>query len=417
MAKRRQCLQALAGKSYGAHRRTLRTAYVTYIRSVFEYGAAVYFTHASPALRVKIEAEQNKCARIITGCIRSTNRSALLAEADLPALTVRAKELAATEVSRIARLPPEDPAKQLFDRTPRPRLKYRAHEAWNRARASASAEGTASPPPPDEDVRLRHKPCLRRVGQWTLNEAGIGDSQAEPFLRTSLEPPWSPHSGTVTFAVDLPTTTRRTDPPDKRREAAERALAALPEPDCTIWSDGSAAGGTTNGGGGAIAILHREGRTLECLAAAGASCSSTRAELVAVRAALRTVAGLPAESLGIIREIRLCTDSRACLQTLLRGPAAQAEALPASIWTTLTHLTDRHKNITLQWVPGHAGIQGNEQADRLANRAAAELDQEAIPNEELRTPTRSTTPTTRRVFGSGARGGSPRPAADESRRC
>ncbi|XP_043226976.1 uncharacterized protein LOC122384061 [Amphibalanus amphitrite] len=380
MAKRRQCLQALAGKTYGAHRRTLRTAYITYIRSVFEYGAAVYFTHASPALRVKIETEQNRCARIITGCILPTNTAALLAEADLPALTVRAKELAATEASRIARLPAEDRAKQLLERDPRPRLKYRAHEAWKRACAQAAEEGRPEPALPDEDALLPHKPCLRRVGQWTLREAGVSGCPAEPFLRVSPEPPWSAHQGSVTFIVDLPTTTRRTDPPDKRREAAERALAALPAPDCSIWSDGSAAGGTSNGGGGAAIILHRENdRRIECLAAAGTHCSSTRAELVAVREALKSLASLPADSLDAIKEIRLCTDSRACLQTLQRGQAAQQEELPASIWASLHDLTCSGKHVTLQWVPGHAGIPGNEDADRLANRAAAELSQAAVP--------------------------------------
>ena len=47
MNKRRKCLMALAGKSYGSHRRTLRLAYIAYIRSVFDYGAAIYFNHAS----------------------------------------------------------------------------------------------------------------------------------------------------------------------------------------------------------------------------------------------------------------------------------------------------------------------------------------------------------------------------------
>ncbi|KAF0306533.1 hypothetical protein FJT64_021977 [Amphibalanus amphitrite] len=239
-------------------------------------------------------------------------RAALLAEADLPALTVRAKELAATEASRIARLPAEDRAKQLLERDPRPRLKYRAHEAWKRACAQAAEEGRPEPALPDEDALLPHKPCIRRVGQWTLREAGVSDCPAEPFLRVSPEPPWSTHQGSVTFIVDLPTTTRRTDPPDKRREAAERALAALPAPDCSIWSDGSAAGGTSNGGGGAAIILHRENdRRIECLAAAGTHCSSTRAELVAVREALKSLASLPADSLDAIKEIRLCTDSRA----------------------------------------------------------------------------------------------------------
>ncbi|KAF0295429.1 hypothetical protein FJT64_006986 [Amphibalanus amphitrite] len=122
-------------------------------------------------------------------------RAALLAEADLPALTVRAKELAATEASRIARLPAEDRAKQLLERDPRPRLKYRAHEAWKRACAQAAEEGRPEPALPDEDALLPHKSCLRRVGQWTLREAGVWDCPAEPFLRVSPEPPWSAHQG------------------------------------------------------------------------------------------------------------------------------------------------------------------------------------------------------------------------------
>ena len=40
---------------------------------------------------------------------------------------------------------------------------------------------------------------------------------------------------------------------------------------------------------------------------------------------------------------------------------------------------DCGKHITLQWVPGHAGLEGNETADQLANRAAASGDQSDVP--------------------------------------
>ena len=129
-----------AGKTWGSHRRTLRTAYIGYVRALYDYGAAVVGTHAAPATRDRLEAEQNKCARIITGCIRLTRTDALLAEADLPPLSLRAKQLAAQECQRIARLPALDPARTLLEKEMPPRLKYRAHQAWRRACEQAAEE-------------------------------------------------------------------------------------------------------------------------------------------------------------------------------------------------------------------------------------------------------------------------------------
>lgn len=55
---KRQRLQALVGKSHNAHQRTLRIAYVAYVYAIFDYGATMYFAHASPVVRaVRLEAE------------------------------------------------------------------------------------------------------------------------------------------------------------------------------------------------------------------------------------------------------------------------------------------------------------------------------------------------------------------------
>ena len=88
MARRRSCLAALSGRSYGCHRRTLRAAYIGYVRALADYGAAVHLTHAAPSVRQSLEAEQNACARLITGCIRPTPTDALLSEAHLEPLTI-----------------------------------------------------------------------------------------------------------------------------------------------------------------------------------------------------------------------------------------------------------------------------------------------------------------------------------------
>ena len=226
---------------------------------------------------------------------------------------------------------------------------------------TANAAGEIPPEVPDEDVHLPFKSCMRRIGRWVLEEAGIAYLPVEPYAQCPPEPPWCQLPTSTTIYIDLPTQTRKSDPPERRRRAAEQALAVLPEPDCTIWSDGSAAGGTTRGGGGALITLHREGRSFECTRAAGSSCSSTRAELVAVHSALLAVLDLPPDSLEQIRELRLCTDSRACLQILQRGASEQMEALPGAIWVSLRDRTDEAPTSPFN---GYQGMQGSLEMKR-----------------------------------------------------
>ncbi|KAF0294379.1 putative RNA-directed DNA polymerase from transposon BS [Amphibalanus amphitrite] len=359
MARRRNCLAALAGRSYGCSRRTLRAAYIGYIRSLADYGAAVYMTHAAPASRQALEAEQNACARIITGCIRPTRRDALLAEAQLEPLTVRAKKLSSNEAQRLKRLPPDDPAKEVIDREVPPRLKYRAHEAWIREVQQAGTN-SGPPLPCDEDVVLDAKPCVRRVAAWMASEAGLAELPAEPLALTP--PVLLPDSTSLTTSTSLTVPTSRTDPPEARRAAAETTLASLPQPDVSIWTDGSAGGGTHDGGGGALLIFHQESRTVQLTVAAGKVCSSTRAELVAIREALAEAAGDLPDRPGLLL---LCCDSRAAIQSL-QDTADSQSALVAEIRDLLDTITRSGHRLHLQWVPGHAGLPENEEADRLA---------------------------------------------------
>ena len=266
-----------------------------------------------------------------------------------------------------------------LETTPPPRLHYRAHRAWRRAVTSAEERGLPPPPPADEDATLPFKPCLRRIGRWVCDGAGLSDLPVEPLALYQGMPPWHHCGDAVRFVLDLPQPTRRTDPPERRKEAALAALALIPDPDCTIWSDGSAKDGTIQGGGGAILELHREGRTIECVVPAGRVCSSMRAELVAMTEALSSLQELPLPSSSLIKSVLLCTDSRSGLQLLSRGPDDQQSAIAQRVWRLLDALTARGMTITLHWVPGHADLAGNEAAERLANHAAATCAQEEAP--------------------------------------
>ena len=54
------------------------------------------------------------------------------------------------------------------------------------------------------------------------------------------------------------------------------------------------------------------------------------------------------------------------------GGRPAAPVKNADLWQELDVIRAKH-SVTFKWVPGHSGISGNEQADRLANEARAEL--------------------------------------------
>lgn len=109
---------------------------------------------------------------------------------------------------------------------------------------------------------------------------------------------------------------------------------------------------------------------------AGRFTSSYTAELYALEAAVNYIKDMLTEE-GAPRTVRICCDSQSALSRLREGPAAQKERVADNIWEALRKIDQRHR-IDLQWVPGHAGIEGNELADTEARKAAA-LPQKEVP--------------------------------------
>ena len=369
MAQRAGSVAILSGKSYGSHPDTLRIAYISYVRSCWEYGACVYMNHAAPTARAKLEAQQNRCARIITGCLRNTKTGPLIAEADLQSLSLRAKELAAREYGRILQLPDSDPTRQLLNTRTTPRLKYRAREAWQR---------NANDIMPDEDCELLHKPCFRRVAEWIFDKSEVSiETVQRPPKPTGH--PWS-CTDRVKFVAVPRNAPRRNDPPEVRKAAAEENIRKV-EREISVWTDGSSVEGI-GGGGGIILVGNSE---QEIRQPAGKFCSSTKAELVAVAAALKRI-GLDED-----RTMAVFSDSRAAIQALQAGPLRQRTPVSHEIWNELLRLQGQGCQVTFHWVPGHADIDLNERADRLANEARALPNADDILDyDSLRTATRLT---------------------------
>jgi ribonuclease HI len=70
------------------------------------------------------------------------------------------------------------------------------------------------------------------------------------------------------------------------------------------------------------------------------------------------------------RKIPICSDSRAALAAL-----AKTTTESSLVWECMQvpEKLSKFNKVTLMWIPGHQGIPGNEEADRLAKVGATEV--------------------------------------------
>ena len=134
-----------------------------------------------------------------------------------------------------------------------------------------------------------------------------------------------------------------------------------------IYTDGACRGNPGPGGWGVVLRYRDRCKTLKGYAA---ETTNNRMELIAV------IEGLRALTRGC--EVELNTDSKYVMQGINEWisnwkrngwkTAAKKPVKNADLWRQLDLERERH-HIDWKWVKGHAGIEGNEMADQLANAA------------------------------------------------
>jgi ribonuclease HI len=137
-----------------------------------------------------------------------------------------------------------------------------------------------------------------------------------------------------------------------------------------IYTDGACKGNPGPGGWGALLIYKGVKRELW---GGEAQTTNNRMELMA---AIRALAELKRPC-----KVHLCTDSQYVMQGIndwlpnwkKRGwkTASKQPVKNADLWQLLDEQVNRHE-VTWQWVRGHTGHPGNEQADLLANRGVVQ---------------------------------------------
>ncbi len=217
----------------------------------------------------------------------------------------------------------------------------------------------------------------REIAWRNLMVSNLWNTPRESTTLTTKLEPWKWNTGKVEFRTDLQGIMGKDDAATKVEEAAQNLLSQTRPHDIVCYTDGSAEDGTANGGAGGVIYIPGEDEIL-VHKACGTTCSSYRAEMMAIEQTLEAVLLNIDQELEFERKLWVITDSQSAITSLQQGPAAQLNVIGQNIWSLLQKLCEQQIKAVFQWVPGHRGIPGNEAADKVAGERG-KLDQSKVP--------------------------------------
>nr|KAG5697608.1 hypothetical protein BaRGS_001033 [Batillaria attramentaria] len=327
-------MKKLAGTTWGANSNILQRVYTGTVRPNLEYGSSAWAT-ASKTNTSRLSKVQNAGLRLITGGMKTTPVQAMEKHTGLQSLDDRREEKVYVHSEKLLRMPNhpmheklKNPTKNRLKRTSFNHLSKALH---NRSKDLLPASPTSIEMLPDFEEPNDH---LEGVSIIT-SVPGIQtkDSQASPLLKA--------------LALEMI---------DEQYNPSEWTH---------VFTDGSSEGAVKNGGAG-IFIRHTDGRLTPRAFPTGRISSNYRAESTALLHAARALS----KSDNPPPKIVFFTDCKSLLQGL-QNP--KSEQLLNTIKKTLQDLS-RRSTITLQWIPSHCGIIGNEKADALS-KAGSKMQQ------------------------------------------
>jgi ribonuclease HI len=305
------------------------------VQAVALYGAELWWRGQKDRLK-GLQQLVNQQARAITGAFKATPIGPLIREAALePAESLlEARQLGYT--TRLLSLPENQPTRQILpvtfrdgDRHAQPGEQPLGDRAW------------AEPPT---------SRCSGSLGQHLARQLGrsLGTDPSEGFEETA-EVPQRPFPGTF------------------RVPAMEGALEAAkePRPGLSLWSDGSRLENGRVGAG--VAWQASPGGSWQAREVPlGLGKEVFDAELIGACEALELA--LRSKDQG---PVTVLLDSQAAISRLRHQGVGPGQGLAIRAYRASQALEAQGRPVTIQWVPGHQGIEGNERADQAAKQAAS----------------------------------------------
>ena len=318
-----QCLRAmnilkvLSRTSWGADRLTLLRIYRALIRSKLDYGCQLYSSAPTSTLRI-LDPVHNLGVRLSLGAFRTSPVESLYAESGEPSLHVRRQKLSLQLYARLMGMPRSPVGLMVLN---------------------ASNDGLFDRPRIHSTFGCR----MRRL----LDSSCLLSSPVSPTV-AYLEPPWTlPINPLCSGLRDIPKSS--VYPPHLKSLFLDH-LQSHHCDEVPIYTDGSKDGERVSYA--AILPSHSFGRVLP------PSASIFSAELYGILTALAHTPKYDS------RQFVVFSDSCSALEAICNCFSAHPVVREIHRWIRI--LARSGKTVKLCWVPGHVGIDGNEQADTYA---------------------------------------------------
>ena len=319
-------LAALSNTTWGWGKQDLLKVYNASIKSRFDYAGAAWQPWLGTTNRNTIERSQNRALRIVTGQVTKTDCGVLRREAGIVSFKTNVIRNCIRSHEKAARLPNDHPRNLTLT--------------------------NAQPPKNNRNSWFTRAPKIK--AKYKLPDCLESRQQIQLYTRD----PWiCPTNVAVHSTLDGVSDKNQSEAINQ--DASARRITSL-APDIVIYTDGSASAGTSHGGAGVIIAdnnpLHPTIHETIRIRGANLTCSYEE-EHQAMLAACEWIG----KSCSKTQSVLIMTDSKSLCDALMtRNPGVD------DITNKIAACTAK---ITIQWVPAHCGIPGNEAADEAAKQA------------------------------------------------
>ena len=362
---RNRMLASLSTKKWGWKKKSMKRVFTTMQRSVMDYAAAAWQPWLSNTQFQKLETAQNSALRIISGQYNSTPVEALRLETGINSYATTSKRHTANAYEKARRLEKNHPRYEALNNTAGPhRTKRKGSwrlEAEKINQSLPLADLDRDPLPETIQRPWTSSTCYE---EWTTKlQIDEPPQPTRPNAGT-----FSCHNNRTPWDIPSPNVCQDDEGIASTTEAAIQTIDGYGK-DTVIYTDGSCKDGTENGGAAAVITTGsaRNPIELEVLTKKGAryTCSYDE-EKSAMNLALDWMLENNRSSDTII-----CSDSLSLLTSI--------DSRQPNVRDLIEKLQQLKGRTTLQWVPSHSNIPGNEMADRYAKEVAQNGEPQTTP--------------------------------------